>query len=448
MSHAVRDVAPEASAVWDPASSIPTLIGSLLSFVATALVILLWIFAGGKKRRDFRYALILNLTVAEFLNCLNNSVSGIAAVARHSPLPPGTACKVNGWAGQFSVQAVDFSILAITLVTLLTIQLRSFIIYASTATKALICLSIWIVPLCTSIFAWLKNYYGPVSGNWCWIEKHHARQRYTLNHGWRFAIFAISLCTYIYVFIYMSRRLRPQGVSEFSSSIPDTLDYEKIDEKPRDNAVLAGCGATPRISLELVPESPATKQPKKHRRAVSSFSFARKLQVDTAPQPDHKDTQTTTSSIDDITSPHETHNLVDIEKGLPSAREEPPMTTLPVRRAATRVDTKMKVDREIWKMLLLNMYPVTYLILWIPGLANRIAEGMGYQVRVLVILQCTTQFIGLANASVYVYKEHRRDIREWWSGVKARKSAKAATVQRLGSDSASGRISFRRSDSP
>lgn len=48
-------------------------------------------------------------------------------------------------------QAVDFSILAITLITLLTIQLRSFIIYASTATKALICLSIWIVPLCTSM---------------------------------------------------------------------------------------------------------------------------------------------------------------------------------------------------------------------------------------------------------------------------------------------------------
>ena len=47
-------------------------------------------------------------------------------------------------------QAVDFSILAITLITLLTIQLRSFIIYASTATKALICLSIWVVPLCTS----------------------------------------------------------------------------------------------------------------------------------------------------------------------------------------------------------------------------------------------------------------------------------------------------------
>lgn len=72
MSHAVRDAATttmatyqsETVTAWDPASAIPTLIGSLLSLLATATVIVLWTFAGGKKRRDFRYALILNLTVA------------------------------------------------------------------------------------------------------------------------------------------------------------------------------------------------------------------------------------------------------------------------------------------------------------------------------------------------------------------------------------------------
>jgi hypothetical protein len=109
-----------AHAKYDPAISIPTLIGSVLSMVATASVILLWIVARGKQRRDFRYALILNLAVAgewkrttcsklqlilstEFLNSLNNSVSGFAVVAKHSPPVPGVACKFNGWAGQFSV---------------------------------------------------------------------------------------------------------------------------------------------------------------------------------------------------------------------------------------------------------------------------------------------------------------------------------------------------------
>jgi hypothetical protein len=62
--HAVRvaGVSTELS-LWDPASSIPTLIGSLLSVLATLAVIFLWIFAGGKRRQDFRYALILNLAV-------------------------------------------------------------------------------------------------------------------------------------------------------------------------------------------------------------------------------------------------------------------------------------------------------------------------------------------------------------------------------------------------
>jgi hypothetical protein len=40
----------------------------------------------------------------EFLNSLNNSVSGIYAVTGHKQLSPGAACEVNGWAGQFSVQ--------------------------------------------------------------------------------------------------------------------------------------------------------------------------------------------------------------------------------------------------------------------------------------------------------------------------------------------------------
>ncbi|KAF1359587.1 hypothetical protein EJ07DRAFT_78926, partial [Lizonia empirigonia] len=408
---------------WDPASSIPTLIGSLLSLAATATVILLWIFAGGKRRRDFRYALILNLTVAEFFNCLNNSVSGVAVVATRQPLLPGTACKVNAWAGQFSVQAVDFSILAITLITLLTIQLRSFIIYASTVTKALICLSIWVAPLCTSIFAWTKNYYGPVSGNWCWIEKQYLRQRYTLNHVWRFAIFLISLGTYLYVFIYISRRLRPYNLSNLSSNNTDDIFYEKLDSKRRDDAVLAGCGATPRISLDEVEDKPTAGQGRKqHRRAVSSFSFGRQLQIDPIFPPALGNHSISTPSID-TTSPQETHILVDLEKSLPSS-SKPPLPAPPLRRAATHQDYKAKVDREVWKIVLLNMYPVTYLILWLPGIANRIAEGMGYDVRWLIILQSSTQFIGLANAIVYLYKEHRHDVREWWAGIRRRRAAK------------------------
>lgn len=305
--------------------------------------------------------------------------------------------------------------------------------------------------IATGIYAWTKKYYGPVSGNWCWIQKQYIRQRYTLNHGWRFAIFAISLCTYIYVFLYMSRRLRPQGLSNLSSSIPDNLDYEKIHSKPRDDAVLAGCGITPRLSLDRNATRTTTSQDsEEHHRAASSSDFPGQLQIAPTQIAAH-DGNTTMPYATGI---NEDINIrVDLEKSVDSTSLQsipikPPSATLRTRRAASRSDNKTKVDREIWRMLLLNMYPITYLVLWIPGIANRIAEAMGYDIRALVILQSSTQYIGLANASVYVYKEHGRDIREWWAGIKGRKAARATKADKAGGDDGSSRATYWRSVSP
>jgi hypothetical protein len=318
-------------------------------------------------------------------------------------------------------------------VTLLTIQLRSFVIYASTTTKTLICLSIWVVPLCTSkrpihlerimltipgVFAWSKKYYGPVSGNWCWIEKQFLRQRYTLNHGWRIAIFFITLCTYVFVFIYMSRRLKPQNLSNLSSTIPgniETQKYNKIDAV-RDNAVLAGCGATPRISMdEGRPSNASATRDAKNYHLRSSISPPPSLHLNTTTRP------VSTPSINFIaaspgdnspTYPAGSFALVDLKEPrqsvtvtISSQSSFPPPPKL-------QRPKQSRVDREIWKMLLLNMYPVTYLILWVPGMANRFAEAMGYDIRALVIMQSSTQYIGLVNACVYFYKEHWRHMRK------------------------------------
>ena len=259
----------------------------------------------------------------------------------------------------------------------------------------------------------------------------------------------------------MSRRLRPQNISNFSSSIPDDLDldYAKIEDRPRDQAVLAGCGSTPRLSVysadtyrqrgivegrtngsddskasvtvetratstgeddaavqsnDASPklaqnQAPATPEraQKKHRRATSSFSFAR-ASAHFAHLPASNPTPPTNAPIH-----------LDLEKSL-SPVTPPAPSPFPFRRAS-HAQTKARIDRDIWKMLLLNMYPVTYLILWLPGIANRIAEGMGYSVHALVVLQSSTQFIGAANAAGDLYKEHGRDVREWWRGVGERR---------------------------
>jgi hypothetical protein len=240
-----------------------------------------------------------------------------------------------------------------------------------------------------------------VSGNWCWIEKQFTRQRYALNHGWRFAIFIVTLCTYAFVFVYMSRRLKPRNLSNISSSIPDDLDYDKI-QPTHDNAILAGCGSTPRLSVEDRPDRDLwDSQDLRRARHRSSFSFSRSSQPDTTPGTIFNPTVIVTVTSSDEPSPIETFDLVDLKK------PPPPLITMSPYLAQR--PKASRTDREIWKMLFLNMYPVTYLILWIPGIANRIAEAMGHEIRALVIMQSSTQFIGLVNAGVYFYKEHWRN---------------------------------------
>jgi hypothetical protein len=59
----------------------------------------------------------------------------------------------------------------------------------------------------------------------------------------------------------------------------------------------------------------------------------------------------------------------------------------------------------IEKVLLLNAYPLLYIILWIPGLANRLAEALGHSPTVLMVMQSTIQFVGLANAFTFGWNE-------------------------------------------
>ncbi len=58
-------------------------------------------------------------------------------------------------------------------------------------------------------------------------------------------------------------------------------------------------------------------------------------------------------------------------------------------------------EAQMQKIFLLNAYPIMYIILWIPGIANRIAEASGHSSRVVNILMASTQYVGLANAITY-----------------------------------------------
>jgi hypothetical protein len=122
-------------------------------------------------------------------------------------------------------------------------------------------------------------------------------------------------------------------------------------------------------------------------------------------------TSTASSNVSDtieLGHPHQTGAYRNLEKAYPPANDLHVITATTTITTTTAPPTQFqahsqKVERDIKKMLLLNGYPICYVILWIPGITNRIMEASGNtsNKRVLNILQASTQFIGFANAVTY-----------------------------------------------
>jgi hypothetical protein len=75
-------------------------------------------------------------------------------------------------------------------------------------------------------------------------------------------------------------------------------------------------------------------------------------------------------------------------------------------------------NKKIQRSLLLNAYPIAYVLLWLPGLINRFVElTTGRTNFALQVLQSSTQFVGVANAITYGFNERvRRRLRDHFSG--------------------------------
>lgn len=266
-----------------------TLAGSMTSCIATSFVLLSYLVFRDQQH-SFRHALILNLALAgtlhpdadddsmsstscwppritylfksnivcrhwivkltsqpsaEFINTLNNSISGFIYV-RTKKLNPGPACTANGFIGQLTVQAVDFTILAIVLVTLLTITRKTYLPDVSIWAKALICASTWIVPIITSVVAVSLNVMTPVSGNWCWITAKRPDLRYGLTHGWRIGIIFLTVLLYAYIWWFVHRHFK----ALFGSRRGARYGYNPVT-----GAVHTGSG---RLTKERLEESQGT----------------------------------------------------------------------------------------------------------------------------------------------------------------------------------------------
>lgn len=84
-------------------------------------------------------------------------------------------------------------------------------------------------------------------------------------------------------------------------------------------------------------------------------------------------------------------------------------------RRTTSAAAKMPAPPNLKRMLLMNGYPIAYIILWIPGMANRLVEVINGSSPVwLRALQASTQFVGVANAVTYGLNEQARGRAAAW----------------------------------
>lgn len=387
-----------------------TLTGSALSCLGSGSIILCSLIYH-RTQRSFRHALVFNLAVSDFINSLTNCISGSLYIAHHE-LVAGAACTFNGWIEQLSVQATDFSILAISIATLYVVTRRARLDAIPVAKRVLLCLALWVVPLVSSTTVTALGEMKPVSGNWCWISKTRPDLRYGLAHGWRFAIILVTICIYVYIYQYLSRHFRSLVVPavftrqtlvdhrELEQSWPETHSY-RIDDSLESGIPLAGrsfLDTSPDPQNDAVPSygqgkyQPSSVYHPEVSAEVPSTYYHTPRQQKQLPSP----ALTQQSSSGPFSTASKQNSSTGGGGGDPARR---------INNGGSET-----VETEIKRMLLLNGYPIMYILLWIPGLTNRAFEASGRPASssVLAAMQCSTQFVGFANALTYGFSWEMR----------------------------------------
>ncbi|KAL3425130.1 hypothetical protein PVAG01_04411 [Phlyctema vagabunda] len=359
------------------------LTGSLLSILGTTFILVCYIIL--PQKRHIRHALITNLTIADFINAVNNASSGLWVVANKRALSASPGCTANGFIGQLSIQAVDCSILIITVVTLFIVTSSKSTADFSLRTIILFCAAAWILPIITSCIALGRGYYGPASSNWCWIQERPIYLRYIFTHGWRFVFIAIIAAICIYIQIYIYRHIRKMNEMSYGTSLQNntsntlrdrrrssakvdySVNYQSDSHEPMVGLALEH--STPEGSIlktdSIVPGSPRQSFAQHWRSSFVSVKREPQIEVP-APAPGR---------------------------------------------------SRSQQNKMIQKAMLLHAYPILYIILWIPGISMRIVQATGGKSYALSVLQASTQFIGFANALTFGWNERiGRQLRNKFSG--------------------------------
>lgn len=291
----------------------------------------------------------------------------------------------------------------------------------STARKAFICVAVWTMPLITSLIPTIAGEMKPVGGNWCWISATRPDLRYGMTHGWRFFVIFSTIIIYIYIWIYLRKHLGTKSRSSgrtlsfstrntntmFSKGSKDTgFRVMKEDEVELDT-FRTRRGEVDALSSPTIFEQGLDWDRRREKRDEIEDMGVREgeNEVDIRTMGGRIHHQPSSSRRSEVkysavTNPN--------PQAPPQAQQNMLQTNaseFPQRRATGDVEVEIK------RMMLLNGYPFMYVLLWTPGLVNRLLEALGTPVSETTIaaLNMSTQFIGFANAATYGFNHHLRD---------------------------------------
>ncbi|KAF5227988.1 hypothetical protein FANTH_14627 [Fusarium anthophilum] len=317
---------------------------------------------------------------------INNTISGSLAL-KYGPLDKTLTrnqCIANAWVGQLTVQTIDFNILFISITVLLTVRKAHLLQESSLWSAILICFCAWIPGIITSFAALGLQAYGPVGGNWCWIQKKYPILRWSLSFGWRLFIFFLVIVIYTMVYYQLKWAFGRFGFSGPSSNGTNLTSTETAT----------------RTQLDTSPAEP-------HIMKSTSLTVAYELRQMNDP---YSDSSSTTPLS------NESHSFSNPRSHFSTATTFTPYQTSLAQQAQMPTEQpRKKASPNLRRMMLLNGYPIGYLILWTPGIVNRFIEIKGMSSPPwLVALLASTQYIGLVHSITYGYNEQlRRSVRSW-----------------------------------
>ncbi|KAG0136672.1 G protein-coupled glucose receptor regulating Gpa2-domain-containing protein [Tuber indicum] len=373
--------------------SVLSLVGSSLSALGTGFICLCYLFLPLKAH--FRHRLIQNLALADFLNATSNSASGFYILVRDRELPEGIGCRMNGLVTQITVQATDLSILAIAIVTVWAVTAPATFGLWSTRKAIIAVCFIWVIPFTTGFTAFAKDWYHPVSGNWCWIQAKPAHLRYVLTHAWRLFVIISVIALYTHLHLFLRKHFKEVRGAR-NSSLTGSIDSQP---QPTSLDNPTACSHKPR----------RTNEDSEDDYEVSLKEIPMKLHDSNSTQFDPSSNLSGGENIHVNTAMEVTGGQG--QQGQSSLCPQPTMEEFSATGLHPLTHTRklscqdLDFEKKLKKVLLMRGYPTFYVILVIPGILNRLVEASGGSSKALQLMQASTQFVGLANAITYGWNE-------------------------------------------